>query len=143
MNANREAYSQAAQQIQNTAPKGGQRDQALTSLAQGQAGSLSSILTGGVQNAVQNLSQIGQFGNTASLQGLQTATSAGSSLASLAAAQSQAWGSAIGGVLGGAGSVLGGAAGNPAKGSVPSYTGGAVGVQPLNTTNPGYYGAGN
>jgi hypothetical protein len=135
INASREAYGRAADQIAMTAPKGGQRDQALTSLAQGQAGDVSKILTGGIQDAYNHLESIGQFGTSGALQGYGTATQAGSSLAQLSAAKAQAVGSGIAGIAGAAGGGLGKVAAKP---SAPVGGGGAVGVINPNSMGPGY-----
>ncbi len=142
VNASREAYSQAQKQIDMTAPKGGQRDQATTSLAQGQAGDLSRILTGGVQDAYTHLANIGQFGTTGALQGLQTATGAGSSLEQLAAARGQAVSQGIAGVASVIGAGLGGAAAGGGKGGAPAGGGGGfVGSSIVPSTGLSYPGA--
>lgn len=127
VNAAKDAYSTARTQIENSAPKGGQRDQALTDLSTRQAGDVSRIMTGGTQDALAHLESLGQLGVNGALSGLNTSTGAGTSLAQLSAAQAEAWGKAIAGIGGAAGMAIGGQSAKPTA-PVPVQTGGAVGV---------------
>lgn len=139
VNLSRMAFDQAQKQIEMTAPKGGQRDQAVSDLQSRQAGTISSILTGGVSDAIAHLEGLGQYGTSTSLQGLGVSGNAGQSLAQLSAAKAQAVGQGISGLGSAVGMGLGGAGASAGKSS--ATTGGAVGVNPFSMTNPNNMGA--
>lgn len=125
VNATRSVYDQARRQVERIAPKGGQRDQALTDLQSNQAGDVSRIMGGGVGDALQRLASLGSGGAQISLSGLGTAGGAGDALGRLAAARGQAIGSAIGGLGSAAGFGLGakGSSGSPAAAKSPAGPG--------------------
>lgn len=95
--------------------KGGLRDSTLGNLQIAQAGDVSRIFTGGINDAVQRLAGLGTGQEQVSLSGLGTAQQAGNSLANLSAAKAQAVGQGIAGLGGAAGSILGGFASAPGK----------------------------
>jgi hypothetical protein len=127
LNLARDAYGQAQAQIERMLPKGGARDQAQTDLAIKQAGNLTSILSGGVDEAVQALTQLAQFGTGGSYQGMNIAGQSGESLARLSAARAQAVGMGIAGIGQGVGSAVG-------KGSMGSGKPTTTATTPTNTS---------
>lgn len=109
----RTAYDQATAQVQRTVGKGGLRDATLGNIATAQAGDVSRIYTGGINDALQRLAGLGTQGQQLGLSSLSTAGNAGQSLAQLSASKAQAVGQGIAGIGSAAGGLLGAQAAKP------------------------------
>lgn len=130
LNMSRDAYSQAKEQIERVLPKGGVRDQATADLAMRQAGAITNIMSGGVDDAVKMLMEMAQFGTGTSLSSMGVAGNAGDSLARMSAAKAQAVGQGIAGIAGGAGMAFGMKAAGPIKTNSGAGTVTNTGVAP-------------
>jgi hypothetical protein len=101
-------FANARRQINNTAPIGGAVPQARTNLATSEAQTISGMFRDKIQEALQGLQQLSEFGTSGGLQATGGVSNVGSALGQLSAQRLGAWTGALGGIGQALGSYFGG-----------------------------------
>ncbi len=104
----RSQFEQARAAIERSLPRGGAMDNALTQTHIAEAGTVGSQRTNLLSEAVARLASMGVFGTQSGISAGGGSLSAGNSLANLSGMQAQAWGTGLGGLAEGVGSIFGG-----------------------------------